>query len=135
MTTNIPNTISSILERVSAQPNGCWHWLGYKNARGYGYVSFAGKNHRVHRLVYQTLVGPIPDGLELDHKCRVRHCCNPDHLEPVTHQENVIRAKRRPYCRAGHLLSEENIRRTNDGIRRCRICRNLREAARRAVRA
>lgn len=78
-------------------PGGCWLWTGALNADGYG--SFQVESRRsigVHRYAYELLVGPIPAGLELDHVkaqgCRHRHCVNPAHLEPVTHEENVRRS-------------------------------------------
>jgi hypothetical protein len=70
---------------------GCWLWIGHVNARnGYGYAyAGEGKTGRTHRLVWETLIGPIPRGLVLDHICRVRSCCNPDHLRAVTQRQNV----------------------------------------------
>lgn len=70
----------------------------------------------VHRVTYETLVGPVPDGLELDHRCLLKLCCNPEHLEAVTHQENVDRAaphEGRPKwteCKYGHELTEDNVK-------------------------
>lgn len=73
----------------------CWEWTGRLNSSGYGSLSVKidGKwrNRMAHRLVWVTLVGPVPDGLTLDHLCRVRHCVNPDHLEPVTQKVNNAR--------------------------------------------
>ncbi len=85
-------------DRIAAQiatvpEAGCWVWLGELNRNGYGRISFGGKKRMVHRLVYILLVKAIPDALILDHKCRVRCCCNPAHLEPVTHQENTLRGE------------------------------------------
>jgi len=82
----------------------CWLWTG-GTAGGtpgdrYGYIGpgrrGSGPMLRVHRVVWELLVGPIPEGLELDHLCRVRICCNPDHLEPVTHRENLRRGAHGP---------------------------------------
>ena len=73
----------------------CWLWMGAKETRGYGY--FRPHSHdpfKAHRIAYETLVQPVPEGLELDHLCRVRSCVNPAHLEVVTHAENVRRANR-----------------------------------------
>lgn len=70
----------------------CWEWTGARTKDGYGQATRGGRNVKAHRHVYQALVGPLTDGVQqLDHLCRVRHCCNPDHLEPVTPLENVRR--------------------------------------------
>jgi hypothetical protein len=75
---------------------GCWLWDGRRFSRnGYGRVWHDGKERQAHRVTYELLVGPIPQGLILDHlpKCRVRCCVNPDHLEPVTHRTNTLRGE------------------------------------------
>lgn len=66
----------------------CWPWLASKKPRGYGQYMAAGKNNYAHRLVYEIEVGPIPEGLQIDHICRRRDCVNPAHLRAVTHLEN-----------------------------------------------
>lgn len=76
----------------------CWLWTGAPTNQGYGHLKIRGLWVKAHRLAYEMLVGPVPDGLELDHLCRVRLCVRPSHLEPVTHAENVARA---PSRRAG----------------------------------
>lgn len=84
--------IPRILRHVMPEPNsGCWLWTGCVSHQGYALLVVGGKKRRVHRLLYEGVVGPIPDGLVLDHKCRVRGCVNPDHLEPVTSAENTRR--------------------------------------------
>ena len=116
------------------EPNsGCWLWLGKINNQGYGW---AGKRGSAHRALYIALRGPIPNGLILDHKCRVRCCVNPDHLEAVTDRENVARGfspsavnARKTHCIRGHELAGDNLYRMPDGDRACRACRN--EASRR----
>lgn len=70
-----------------------WIWTGGCIGTGYGTISVAGVDTPVHRLVYELEVGPIPDGLVLDHLCRVRRCCKPEHLEPVTFRENILRGE------------------------------------------
>ena len=73
---------------------GCWPWRGWRNHKGYGYLRVDGRNVGAHRVMYEWAVGPIPDGLELDHLCGRRDCVRPDHLEPVTHMENMRRMGR-----------------------------------------
>lgn len=68
----------------------CWLWTGSINNAGYGRISVNNRPKYAHRVMYELVVGPIPDGLHLDHLCRVRHCVNPDHLEPVTNRENTL---------------------------------------------
>lgn len=79
--------------KVARTSSGCLVWTGYCNENGYGYFRIDHERiYRAHRFAYQMEVGPIPDGLELDHLCRVRNCVNPEHLEPVTAVENMRRA-------------------------------------------
>lgn len=116
-------------ERVT--PTGfCWEWDAPTEA-GYGYVSFSRKLHLAHRVAYELLMGAIPSTLELDHLCRNKSCVNPDHLDPVTHKVNMLRAmryRRRPaaatHCRRGHEFTQENTRVTSQGKRLCRTCRS-----------
>lgn len=70
------------------EETGCWEWQATRNKLGYGRVSIDGKNILAHRAMYELLVGPIPDGKSLHHKCFNPRCCNPDHLLPMTHAEN-----------------------------------------------
>jgi hypothetical protein len=79
-----------LLSKV-VQGDGCWRWKGGQNGPGYSMFWLDGQMRYAHRLVYELLVGPIPEGLELDHLCRNRACVNPAHLEPVTHSLNVLR--------------------------------------------
>lgn len=98
----------TLVERITALievqgDDGCWIWRGTKS-NGYGRVSVDRRLHYVHRVVYALTVGEIPEGLQLDHLCRNRACCNPAHLEPVTASENVRRGERRG---AGWAMSEQ----------------------------
>jgi hypothetical protein len=110
--------------------SGCWLWTGPKNNHGYGRV---GPNLYVHRLAYEQLVGQIPDGLQLDHLCNVRHCVNPAHLEPVTKQENLRRGRERraqeTHCRNGHPWAENGYV-SGQPYRRCRACARAADARR-----
>lgn len=91
-----------IMDRIHAQvevdpDTGCWIYQGRRNKGGYGRIGWQGTQIVVHRITYQLLVGPVPEGLQLDHLCNRPPCCNPEHLEPVTAAENMRRAvARRP---------------------------------------
>lgn len=89
---NPPVMAGAFWSKVQYTP-GCWLWLGALGRGGYGLSRHRGVLSVVHRVAYELLVGPIPEGLQLDHLCRVRHCVNPDHLEPVTALENVRRSR------------------------------------------
>jgi hypothetical protein len=107
----------------------CWLWSGAKTGPGYGAINSGGRGTPVlaHRLSYEMLVGPIPEGLVLDHLCRVRNCVNPAHLEPVTHAENLRRVPVSPQCPHGHDFTPENTGRNPNGGRVCRTCKRSRE--------
>lgn len=88
-----PTRAERLWARVDKNPDGsgCWIWTGALTTNGYGQVRWGDRTLRAYRLVYELLVGPIPDGLQLDHLCRNRRCVNPAHLEPVTQWENWAR--------------------------------------------
>lgn len=95
--------------------SGCWLWLGGIGPGGYGTASWGGKTQRAHRLSYAAFKGNIPDGLCLDHLCRVRSCINPQHLEAVTYAVNSSRGigpsainQRKTHCKNGHLFPPAN---------------------------
>lgn len=119
--------------RVESEPStdlgACWRWGGKINHCGYArlYVG-EGREVMAHRFSYELHVGVIPDGLDLDHLCRVRDCVNPAHLEPVTRRENLLRGETAParesrltHCRRGHPYDEVNTYRAA-GKRYCRAC-------------
>lgn len=125
-----------IANKFSVDEGGCWAWTSNLSARGYGYLTVNGRSRRAHRVVYELLVSDIPDGLELDHLCRRRNCVNPQHLDPVTHQENMRRA-RKVYCKRGHELNADSAYiYPRDGRiqRQCKACIRINAEARRAAR-
>lgn len=83
------NTLESILARTKKLPNGCWEWQGRLLWAGYGSVGWKGKNCRVHRVVYEEMVGTIPKGLVVCHTCDNPRCCNPSHLWIGTMLQNT----------------------------------------------
>lgn len=110
----------------------CWEYQG-KRQKGYGRliggVPEVPGETLAHRIVYSLVVGPIPEGLDLDHKCRNHPCCNPFHLEPVTNRENMLRGEsvmaqnaRKTHCNNGHPLEGANLRYEKNGARRCVTC-------------
>ena len=108
----------------------CWIWKGRLKTTGYGRVWTEGRRSvPAHVAIYKLLVGPIPDGLFLDHLCRVRACVNPDHLEPVTNRENLLRGNTFvarnvavTHCPQGHPYAGDNLYVRPNGKRHCRAC-------------
>lgn len=132
---NRRDVLDRFWEKVE-KSDGCWLWLGAKNKLGYGSFG-AGSlgSNAAHRFAYEALVGPIPEGLELDHLCRNPSCVNPSHLDPVTHHENILRGNappainaRKTHCKRGHEFTPDNTYtlKSSDGrdLRDCRTCRN-----------
>ena len=133
-------------------PGGCWVWLASTFANGYGQFSVLGQVFKAHRWAYQALVGPIPEGKQLDHlchthdascaggdSCRHRRCVNPAHLEPVTARVNTLRGDTLPAfnaakteCKWSHPFDAGNTRYTKRGARVCRTCHANDTAKRRA---
>lgn len=125
---------TSIEERLiirsdrSGGPDSCWPWLSKgKPVEGYGYVTVKQKTRLAHVVSYEMYVGPVPEGLTLDHLCVNSPCINPKHLEPVTMQENILRGNglagqnaRKTHCPKGHPYDIQQ----KNGSRWCRVCRN-----------
>ena len=129
------------MAKVDKQDNGCWIWTGASSAGSTNpqrYPMFHYRRMvRAHRWSYERWAGPIPEGLWIDHLCRVTMCVNPEHLEPVTPRENILRGEgvaakeaRQTHCKKGHEFTPENTlpqSRVKGKARRgraCRICKN-----------
>lgn len=141
------HVMTRIMNKVTITDSNCWEYSG-TIAHGYGKIGIGYRKDRstrtvpVHRVTYKYLMGEIPDGLDIDHLCRNRACCNPLHLEPVTRSVNILRGlipiiggkhnKEKIVCSNGHPFDSKNtyIHPVN-GRRHCRICRNGRQKERR----
>ena len=117
----------------------CWLWTAGRDSAGYGIFRTGGRANvsKAHRVAYVLAKGPVPAGLDLDHLCRVRRCVNPDHLEPVTRKENILRGvgigainARKIHCLRGHVLPAREGHQ-----RQCLTCDNKRKRESRPSRA
>lgn len=123
----------SLVSKSNVIPNGfkSGHWYFHENylrSDGYGQLP-CHEGYLAHRFAYELIVGPIKPGLQIDHLCRVRRCCNPEHLEPVTRKVNILRGEsptaknaRKTVCPRGHKYDEENTYLSKEGKRQCKIC-------------
>lgn len=124
--------IDWVMLSIVKDDNGCWIWTGTPNGAGYGWAGA----ELVHRVTFKHHKGPIPEGKEIDHLCRVRMCCNPDHLEAVPHRENCMRSpftlayinSAKTRCPHGHEYSPANtaVYMIKNGTARIRVCRTCR---------
>jgi HNH endonuclease len=132
-------TLQAFVEKLEVVATGCWLWTAATSTQGYGRLMVA----RPGRWSYEYFVGPIPEGLELDHLCRVRNCVNPTHVEPVTRWVNIMRGEgprvavetvrkrfaAMTHCKRGHPFDDRNTFR-HHGRRSCRACHAAAERAR-----
>jgi len=125
------NTLENLLDRVKIELNGCWRLPHKDNGVGYIRISFQGERIYAHRYFYACAYGRIPGKLDCDHLCRNPFCCNPEHIEPVSHRENLNRGnhfhRRKTHCKHGHPFDEKNTYHRSDGKRACNICVNKRK--------
>lgn len=116
--------------RVFKPETPCWNWRVNIGSSGYGKWTRSDRQAVAHRVAYELLVGPIPEGMQLHHKCFNRSCVNPEHLEPVTPKQNKAMSrgmgavnKAKMTCVNGHPFDEANTYVTERGHRQCRACR------------
>lgn len=109
--------------------DACWIWDAATAQDRYGSFVADRKRAPAHRVAYELWVGPIPEGLHLDHLCRVHACVNPAHLEPVTPRENALRGespsvqlRRAGMCKAGHEMNDQTRYVNRQGKSKCRPC-------------
>jgi hypothetical protein len=113
--------------------NDCWIWKGSKTGSGYGQIWVDGKYVTAHRISYELMVGPIPEGHAVDHLCRNRPCVRPDHLQALEHHENWTQWNlSKTHCPNGHPYGGDNLQVKPSGEWRCRICHNTQERKRNA---
>lgn len=135
-----PRIVGTDEERFLAKvaqflPSDCWTWLAGKSDTGYGSFRADGRTWNAHQWAYEHWIGPVPDGLQLDHFfCNDRGCASPFHVRPVTQYENILRGNGvtvkfvgATRCLRGHLLEGHNLIINNRGHRVCRICENWRQ--------
>jgi hypothetical protein len=136
------NDQDRVKKSVRVDENGCWIWMYRKDKRGYGYATMPRRPEnplvmKAYKFSYIAFKGKPPAGLDLDHLCRVPSCVNPDHLEAVTHRENVMRSNavtalnaRKTHCKRGHKLAGSNLiekEYKRGKFRDCRTCVNTRK--------
>lgn len=131
MKRTVDQSTSHFWSKVLQDPDGCWEWVGYKTADGYGMTRHQSFGTRYpHRIAFLLNGGEIPEGSELDHLCRNPACCRPDHLEAVSHKTNMYRGRsfstknlHKSHCPRGHPYTPANTYVDPRGYRNCRTCK------------
>lgn len=121
--------MEEVMEIPKKPETPCIEWAGTKERNGYGVISFGGRQFVAHRLEWERVNGPIPEGMVIDHLCRNTSCVRPDHMEPVSGKVNTLRGvgafaenARKTKCKRGHELTPQ---RRNPAWRECRICQRI----------
>ena len=127
--------LETVIKQDGPLNTQCWICSRYHSKTGYPQLNVDSVTTSVHIVTYEYCKGPVPKDLELDHLCRNRKCCNPDHLEAVTRKENIARGKgkgataaRTGFCVNGHDLNDINNQYLYKGFKRCIACRNLNQS-------
>lgn len=133
-------SVDEWLRLIDQSDDGCWLWPGRRDTGGYGVIDTGGTSLKAHRVTYEAWVGPIPPGYTLDHRCKVRHCVRPAHLQPMPLAQNILLGDgysglnaRKTRCIRGHEFTSENTI-TYPSAPRTRRCRACTRSARRAAR-
>lgn len=119
----------------------CWNWQGCKSRNGYGQFKVEARRGMTrktgpHVFAYEYFIGPVPEGFDVHHRCYNRACCNPLHLEAVSHRKNMLDGDaqtipsvnaQKTHCTSGHLLAGDNLHITRQGARFCRACNARRQ--------
>jgi hypothetical protein len=128
---------SRFVQKIEISDEGCWNWQAGLSHNGYGKFTVNGSDVRAHRWSYSNFVGPIADGMTVDHLCNNRRCVNPDHLQTLTQTENVLaehsestarKNSLKTECPKGHPYTDENTYRYKNG-RTCKTCATSKVAA------
>lgn len=130
--------LQRIMPKIHINPvTHCWEWTASRQSGGYAQIMLKRPDGKfapqvVHRVMWELTKGPIPEGLTIDHLCRVRYCVNPDHMEVVTQQVNILRGTSKSalnavktHCKRGHPLSGPNLYINPKGQRNCKTCRKM----------
>ena len=127
--------LERFLDKISISPSGCWEWDKCLTKGGYGQIRIKGKTEYTHRFVFAYYHGELNPNLTINHKCRNRRCCNVNHLEEITNEENLRiglhknQNSNKTHCNNGHEFTKENTYIRPNGARNCRVCQRIKQRA------